>query len=353
MLMPAGLTLAALPVNAVIFGSKAYDISLLNDTSVVNEILAAFVANGNTFFFKNPVNVILDPNANTVSRGVLPVITYKDAQKRSTRYAAGDGDALPAVTVTLSNTASGIGKIATVTAEGYTAATQFRLLASNGAILTDKVSMSTRPIVLALTVGQTCSVELYSSGGSLLETFNAVASVAATSRIILGETPSGIGHIATVDLTGYTGVAQYRLLKASDNTALTGMVNAGQRVVIMLVEVGDLLKLEVYNASGVLMATESAVAQAAPTPPGGTGTVTVALSNRPSGIGKLATVTLTGYTGAAKYQLLKAADNTALTDQINVGITVVVMFLYVGDQCKVQVYDGDGNLIETKTVVAQ
>ena len=59
----------------------------------------------------------------------------------------------------------------------------------------------------------------------------------------------------------------------------------------------------------------------------------VSLSNTSSGIGKVATVTLSGYAGAAQYKLLKA-DGTALTNLVDVGSTAVVMFLNPGDQCK-------------------
>jgi hypothetical protein len=78
---------------------------------------------------------------------------------------------------------------------------------------------------------------------------------------------------------------------------------------------------------------------------------TVTLSNTASGIGKVATVTLSGYTNATQYRLLKA-DGTALTSKVNVGSTVVVMFLNPGDTCKVEVYSADG-LIDTKTVTAR
>ena len=47
----ATVSVVAVPPNTIIFGAKAYDISLLNDASMVNEVLAAFVANNNSFAF--------------------------------------------------------------------------------------------------------------------------------------------------------------------------------------------------------------------------------------------------------------------------------------------------------------
>jgi hypothetical protein len=46
----ATVSVVAVPPNTIIFGGKAYDISLLNDAGMVN-MLAAFVANNNSFAF--------------------------------------------------------------------------------------------------------------------------------------------------------------------------------------------------------------------------------------------------------------------------------------------------------------
>lgn len=82
-----------------------------------------------------------------------------------------------------------------------------------------------------------------------------------------------------------------------------------------------------------------------------TKSVSVSLADTASGIGQVATVTLTGYTDAASYRLLKA-DGTALTGKIDVGKKVTVLFLNKGDVCKVEVYDAAGILLDTKTVEA-
>jgi uncharacterized protein YjdB len=93
--------LAALPNNTIIFGTKAYDLSLLNDASLANEILAAFVANDNSFAYKMPAGNFIDPNAQAVDPTTLPAVAYVDAAKVSTNYQAGDGDVVPtAVTLT-------------------------------------------------------------------------------------------------------------------------------------------------------------------------------------------------------------------------------------------------------------
>lgn len=87
--------LAALPNNTIVFGPKAYDLSLLDDVSLVNEILAAFVANGNSFAYKMPAGNFIDPNAQAVDPAMLPAVSYLDAAKVRTGYQAGDGDVVP------------------------------------------------------------------------------------------------------------------------------------------------------------------------------------------------------------------------------------------------------------------
>lgn len=87
--------LAAIPNNTIIFKDKAYDLSLLNDAGMVNEILNAFVANNNSFIYKTPAGSLIDPNAAAVNANQLPAVTYKDANKVSTQYSAGDGPVVP------------------------------------------------------------------------------------------------------------------------------------------------------------------------------------------------------------------------------------------------------------------
>lgn len=89
--MLSSTALAAIPNNTIIFKDKAYDLSLLNDASMVNEILGAFIANFNNFYYKNPAGNLIDSNASSVNANVLPAVTYNDANKNTTQYAAGDG----------------------------------------------------------------------------------------------------------------------------------------------------------------------------------------------------------------------------------------------------------------------
>jgi hypothetical protein len=79
--------------------------------------------------------------------------------------------------------------------------------------------------------------------------------------------------------------------------------------------------------------------------------VTVTLTNTASGIGKNATVTLAGYDNATHYRILNAAG-TALTGDVAVGTSVVVMFLNPGDECQVVILDG-ATVLDTVTVTAQ
>jgi hypothetical protein len=259
--------------------------------------------------------------------------------------------------VSLAATASGIGKTATVTLGGgyATAASKYQLLKTDDTALTGQINVGSTVTVMFLTAGDQCKVKLYDASGVTIATETVTtttaggAPVSGTAAVSLANTASGIGKVATVTLTGYTGAAQYRLLK-TDNTALTGTVNVGTTVVVMFLNVGDQCKVEVSYASGVVIDTPTVTTTGAAAPPPVTGTAAVSLANTASGIGKLATVTLTGYTGAAQYRLLKG-DNTALTGMVNVGSTVVVMFLNPGDTCKVEVYNGTGVLMDTQTVV--
>ncbi|MFA4884495.1 MAG: S-layer homology domain-containing protein [Desulfotomaculaceae bacterium] len=165
--------------------------------------------------------------------------------------------------------------------------------------------------------------------------------------VTLGNSATGIGKMAAVTLTGYTGATSYRLLKA-DGTPLTGKIDVGTTVTVLFLNSGDTCQVEVYNTAGAILGTKTvtAVSSAAPG-----GNVTVTLGNSATGIGKVATVTLTGYTGAASYRLLKV-DGTLLTEKIDAGKTVTVLFLNSGDTCKVEVYNVAGALVDTKTVTA-
>ena len=98
-LSTAGLAYAALPNNTIIFGNKAYDLSLLNDASLVNEILAAFISNNNQFVYKSVTGSLTDAMGNPISAAGIPAVTYKDAGKVVTNYAGGDGSPLSGAAV--------------------------------------------------------------------------------------------------------------------------------------------------------------------------------------------------------------------------------------------------------------
>jgi hypothetical protein len=291
----------------------------------------------------------------------VPTVAAGEAQQSvvvSVRYKGGAAvpataftvAALPAptVTVTLGNTASGIGKVATVTLSGYTGAAQYRLLKTDGTPLSGLVDVGSTVVVMFLNPGDSCKVEVYNATGAILETKTVTAvSIGQTGNatVTLGNTASGIGKVATVTLSGYTGAAQYRLLK-TDGTPLSGRVDVGSTVVVMFLNPGDSCKVEVYNATGDILETKTVTTTGASAP---ATSATVTLANTASGIGKVATVTLSGYTGAAQYRLLKT-DGTPLSGRVDVGSTVVVMFLNPGDSCKVEVYNATGDILETKTV---
>lgn len=117
----ASVAMAAIPNNTIIFGGKAYDLSLLNDQSMVQEILSAFVDNGNSFIYKTPAGALMDPNAQAVSKDVLPEVEYKDANKNVTRYGAGDGEPVAAGKVINSITATDTLGVVEIVVEGTTA----------------------------------------------------------------------------------------------------------------------------------------------------------------------------------------------------------------------------------------
>jgi len=87
------LAMAAMPNNTIIFGTKAYDVSLLNDATQANQILADFVANGNNFVYKDLAGNLKDANGATVAAATLPAVTYKAANGTTTPYGAGDTNA--------------------------------------------------------------------------------------------------------------------------------------------------------------------------------------------------------------------------------------------------------------------
>ena len=78
--------LSSLPASTIIFGNKAYDLSLLNDNTMVTEILAAFVANSNHFVYKMLSGSLMSETGATVNAGSLVPLQYKNASKTITNY---------------------------------------------------------------------------------------------------------------------------------------------------------------------------------------------------------------------------------------------------------------------------
>lgn len=85
---------AGVPNETIFVGDKAYDKSLMNDLSLKDEILVAFIANGNTFIYKDVSGNYYDPGKNVVDPAAIPAGTYKDANKAEKGYGAGDTEAV-------------------------------------------------------------------------------------------------------------------------------------------------------------------------------------------------------------------------------------------------------------------
>ena len=186
----------------------------------------------------------------------------------------------------------------------------------------------------------TCEVNVYRSGGG-----GGGGGSSKTVSVTLVPTASGIGNVATVNITGYENAAQYRLLK--NNLVLTNKVNVGSTVVVLYLKPDETCVVELYKADGTILDTVTVECQeAAPSAK----TVSVTLVPTASGIGNVATVNITGYENAAQYRLLK--DNLVLTNKVNVGSTVVVLYLKPDETCVVELYKADGTLLATETVVA-
>ena len=179
--------LAALPSNTIVFGTKAYDLSLLDDASVANEILAAFVANGNLFAYKMPAGNFIDPNAQAIDPATLPAVTYVDAAKVSTNYQAGDGDVVP------------------------TAVTLTGVTATNGTITPTFEAAVTGATLADFTVTATKDGTAYTLAGLTFDaatntfTFTAVAAGEATQSLVItvaaAATSTKVSGTATVTVT--------------------------------------------------------------------------------------------------------------------------------------------------------
>lgn len=87
---------AAIPVNTIIFGNKAYDVNLLNNAEYMSEILEAFLGNDNSFTVKLPNGKFIGPNLEEESAEDIPAITYVNEEGETIEFEAGDGDEIVA-----------------------------------------------------------------------------------------------------------------------------------------------------------------------------------------------------------------------------------------------------------------
>jgi hypothetical protein len=159
--------------------------------------------------------------------------------------------------VYLYDTASGIGKVASVRLSGYASATHWKLLNMSGEALTGTIGINSYVVVMFLQVGGQCRLEIY-AGTALLDTKTVTAMVPSAS-VVLSNTASGIGKVATVTIVGIANAAQYQLLK-TDYTQITGQVNLGTTSVVMTLNVGDGCKVKVYDAGSNVLTTLTTVA---------------------------------------------------------------------------------------------
>ena len=184
--------LGAMPANTIIMGDKAFDVSLLNDASMVTEILNAFIAAGNQFIYKTVSGSFISVMGQPVDPSTLPAVTYKDANKVAIQYSAGDS----AATSTL-----GLAFGENVVSQG---ASKYILLPSNPA--------AGRPFgAIASVAGATLT---YSSSNP------SVATVSA-SGVVTGVSDGQASITVTASLAGYLTTTAQVLASVSHISAVT------------------------------------------------------------------------------------------------------------------------------------
>lgn len=309
---------------------------------------------------------VVTPSAISTAAAVVtltvPTVAAGEAQQSvviSVRYKGGAAvpataftvAALPAPTVTLADTILPAFKTATVAqTTRYTGATKYKLLKEDGITeLCDKRDLGTSVDVTGISVGDTCKVEFYDAGGTWIGTASVVTTAAIgvtrSATVTLGATILPSFKTATVTQTGYIGATQYRLLKADGVTGLCAKRDLTTPVDVTGLIVGDTCKVQFYNSADVLLGTETVVTTATADQGSGSMSVTLAATILPTF--KTATVTQSGYIGAAKYKLLKADGVTELCDVENLADPVDVTGVNVGDTVTVQLFDVGGVWIAT------
>ena len=168
---------AAIPENTIIMGDKAYDLSLLNDTSLVSEILAAFIAAGNSFVYKAPGGTCMSPSGQVVSPATLPAVTYRDANKVATEYAAGDGGVVLQVSVSVAQASVAISPGQTSQIQAVTSPTSATLTYSSSN--TSVATVSSSGLITGVAVGSTSITVTATKTGYAARTASVVVTVNA------------------------------------------------------------------------------------------------------------------------------------------------------------------------------
>jgi hypothetical protein len=368
-----------IPNNCIIFGGKAYDLSLLNDASLMNEILSAFIANGNRFAYKTPAGTLLDPSGNPVDAGTLPVVTYLSAGRAVTRYKAGDSGVLQASVVSVSGGMTTTTTTLTVVLSAPPAtppvSADFAVAKAQDGAAPTAVTPVTVLDWNATTRMVTLSVAAVTPGMVVQRVGYEVSYMGSTpvgmggwitipqvraAQVTLWDADSGTGKIATVTITGYAGVEHYVLYRLG--SPLTGMVDTGNTSQVPLIS-GDMCMVEVWGVGANKLGEHQVVAQPARAPgdpvpesvgAGATGSVTITLGNWMDRTSRVGTIAVSGYGGAGYYRIL-TAGRAPISPLSNIGVGAVAFAnpgLNPGDTCKVEIYDSSGVLIDTRTVVA-
>jgi hypothetical protein len=251
-----------IPNNTIIFGNRAYDLTLLDDASLMSEILAAFIANGNRFLYRSPAGDLTGSDGRQVNPSALPTITYTGASRTVLRFRAGDGGLQTLVTVTsiVPGTAT-VGSFTLVAGVPTTLADV--VTGITGAGLTWTAGPDARTYTGSIVGARTgTDYSLTVDSGK----FTLAPGVAAKVRwdpqvtLQLSDTASGIGKNAVVRLALYPAVTRYRLLRP-DGTPLSGKAAVGTVTVVLFLQKGDACKVELYDAGGNLVETRMVFAQ--------------------------------------------------------------------------------------------
>ena len=172
-----------------------------------------------------------------------------------------------------------------------------------------------------------------------------------SATVTLSNTPSGIGKIADVTLTGYPTATKFKLVK--DSLELTGLVpypQVGNKVIVLGLAIGDIVTVAIYNGNN-FVANQVTTAKAATV----AADVKVKLTPTLAGIGYTAKLTLIGYAAATHFEIYKMVNNTDILLLSKTAIAdgnQVVLGVKPSDAIKVKLYKGNDVLV-TKDVIAE